>query len=283
MVMEVLLRRFRKQKRVLGILPLEDSWLTAWRPSDGRVVLQTWSKDLSKLCLPVGCAGVVSALAQTQVLCHRIAMSENLSTHDRDALAYYQAEQYFANSADNLALDAVALGESIHSSAKQDVLLIAAHKTQVQEQALRYQTMGLALLGLDIYACAISRFFQDQQDALPLAFREGAAVLLDVASTHIGLYCFWRLAPVAFFECQQNTAFFPDFLQAKLEEIFGNVPVGLWHCSADDDHLAACLELAGVTYAPLPKVSFVDGVESIRPNIVHMVAYGCALYEMQTR
>lgn len=285
--MEVVLRRFRKQKTVLGVLPLNDGWLAASRQADGCVLLHTSSGPSLEGLLSHFAARIrsglsfVSALSQQQVLCHRISMSERLSFKDRDALAYYQAQQYYANPADNLAVDAVALGPSMHSSAQEDVLLIAAHKDLIQQTMGRYQAVGFSLAGLDIYACAIARFLQHRQDAFPQAFRDGPTALLDIGSEHIAVYCFWRLAPIAFFEFSYGAESLADALPAKLQSIFGPAPVGLWILSAQDEPFAICDVLSHLSQLALPKVMFADSLQAVSPSIAHMVVYGCALYGAQ--
>lgn len=280
-----MLRRFQKQKHRFGVLALAGDWLAAYRQTDGSVLLHRSGDSAPEALLPyltsiagepLSNCGIVTALAQQQVLCHRVSISERLTDKDRDALAYYQAQQYFANTADNLALDAVALGPSMNSSAKQDLLLIAAHKEQVQNTLDRYQTIGIKLAAVDIYACAIARFLRHQEAALPKAFREGPAVLLDIRPECISLYCFWRLAPIAFFDYTAVLQSFDDFLQVKLRETYGEAAVGVWVSSAHEEHVAACPTLRQVTHVALPEVVFSDG-QIANPSIEHMVVYGCAL------
>lgn len=278
-------RRFQKQKHRLGLLALADVWLAAHRQTNGSVLLHRSCDSVPEAFLQyltsvagekLSAWGIVTALPQQQVLCHRVSISDRLADKDRDALAYYQAQEYFSNTANNLALDAVALGPSMHSSAQQDILLIAAHKEHVQNTLDRYQTMGIKLVALDIYACAIARFFRHQEDRLPKAFREGPAVLLDIYPERISLYCFWRLAPIAFFDYTAALQSFDEFLQIKLRETFGEAKVGLWVSTSDEKHFAACPDLPQVSYVDLPKVVFSDH-QIVHPSIEYMVVYGCAL------
>lgn len=286
--MEVLLARFRKPKTVVGVLPFASGWLMSCPIPGGEIVLQSCADDLSDtlqrtlahLCVRQTSAAipVVTALAQHQVLCHWATISDRLSLRDSEALAYYQAEQYFANAADNLALDAVLLGTSLRSSAKQDILLIAAHKQQVNDTQHAYADYGLRLIGLDIYAVAIARYLQHQQDKLPTQCREGSTALLvrDI-NDRICLYCFWRLMPVAYYEYVPGVQALQDFITAKLQQVFAGSLVGLW-LSLEEKH-AEDIAIAHTIPATLPKVMMADSMQAISPRVEHMVAYGCALYQ----